>query len=140
MAVPDSILEYVRKALDKKFPAVVIRTALKKAGHDDQTISEAFEQVRKEREAAAQPKTKEPKPLPKVPSPKPESQKLFPDEDIPPPPPQHDDWVEIPHPQPDDVQQKRKIHVRHIIVAALFLIAVILLMYATLAPMLLRVT
>ena len=149
MEAPNELVEYVRNALEKKYPAVVIRSALKKAGHSDATVSSAFAQVKAQREKEMPrpaPKKMPPKLAPKKVSPKPTPEAVpappqmeeageelaLEDMDIPPEP-------EGEPPEPPSAQQ-RKIHVRHVIVAALFLIAVILMMYAVLAPILLRVS
>lgn len=139
MAVPE-LLDYVRQALDRKFPAVVIRSALKKSGYSDKEISEAFTELRKERPVTPKPaKVKPVKLIQDIPEPR---LSETPAMDFPPLPPQ----VEISHPElaqidiPAPEKPKRPMNVRHVIAACLFLIAIILLMYAALAPMLLRVS
>lgn len=149
------LVDYIRKALQRQYPAIVIRTALKKSGHADKDISAAFAQLRKER--PQQPKVRPivPRPVPKTVPPKtlpdfselelpaPEEYMLLSEEGIPPSPPEE----HLPLPPKisevqvlsEDEQQKRRVHVRHIIAACLFLVALILLMYAALAPLLLRV-
>ena len=158
MPVPE-LVDYIRKALQRQYPAIVIRTALKKSGHADKDISAAFAQLRSERPQQPKilpkataiasrptPKTVPPTTLPdfsEFERPAPDEQVLLAQEDVVPSPPE--EHLPLP-PKISDVQvlseeerKKRHVHVRHIIAACLFLLALILLMYAALAPLLLRV-
>ncbi|HLC66434.1 MAG TPA: hypothetical protein VJK52_02235 [Candidatus Nanoarchaeia archaeon] len=111
--VSSELVAYVRKALEKKFSPLVIRAALKKAGNSDADISAAFATVRKER--PVQPKLK---PIP----PKLPTEKL--------------ELSDIPLPP---AEPKRRHKIQYIIAAALFLLAVVLLMFAVFAPLLTNV-
>ena len=138
------LLDFVQKGLDKKYPAIVIRTALKKSGYADPVISAAFAQLR-------QNKPEQPAKMPSlskfedIPRPPPFEPMEVPAEDIPLPPEtpaflaMQPERSEMKQPASNRIDDPKRTHVRHVVAACLFLIAVILLMYAALAPMLLRV-
>lgn len=114
--VSPELTAYIRKALDKKYPAIVIRGALKKSGYADGEISAAFAELRKEAEPPKLPKSI---PAPPADMPKPERTRS-----------------DIPLPPTIQAPPKQHSRGRYIIAAALFLLALVLLMFAVFAPLL----